>query len=305
MRKLRFALLVAITAIVAKGAVADPLHDAAKAGDVARMTELLDAGADIDSADSFGSPLHWAILNKHDDAAELLISRGAEIDRLTDALGSPLHAAVQRGLLAQVRLLLANGAAVDVRDKDGKTPLHLAAFGGRTEIAQALIEAGADVNAIGSNAHGAAWGEGQFSALHVAEYNNRAEVAELLRASGAKPVQISPPDGLLDAGDPEAGATAIAACGRCHIYTEDQAEPNSPWSGPSLVGVVGRPVASVPDYAYTGGMRSLGGNWTEERLFSFIVHPMLAAPGTRMVFEDVRDPQEIANIIAYLRDGAS
>lgn len=297
-------VLAALSILAAAKGRAEPLHDAAKAGDLAEIARLLDGGAEIDAADAFGAPLHWAILNRRDEAAVLLIERGARLDVLSDALGSPLHAAAQRGLPAQARLLLENGAAADVRDKDGRTPLHFAAFAGRVEIAEALIGAGADVGAVGSNAHGAAWGEGRFTALHLAEYNKRAEVAELLRAAGAGPVETPPPEGLLEAGDAAAGAEAIGACARCHVLAEGQSEPNTPWAGPTLAGVVGRPVGSVEGYEYTDGLAAMGGTWTEERLFGFVLHPMLAAPGTRMVFEDVRDPQAVADIIAFLRDGA-
>ena len=48
-------------------------------------------------------------------------------------------------------------------------------------------------------------------------------------------------------------------------------------------------------------MKRMGGEWTEPRLYSFIRHPMLTAPGTKMVFERVTDAQGIADLIAYLR----
>jgi len=45
-----------------------------------------------------------------------------------------------------VRALLAQGAGVTARDSNGRTALIAAAYGAHLEIAQALIDAGADVN---------------------------------------------------------------------------------------------------------------------------------------------------------------
>ncbi|GGE61438.1 ankyrin repeat domain-containing protein [Actibacterium pelagium] len=286
-------------------AYADPLHDAAKTGDMANATVLLENGADINAADSFGTPLHWAILNKHDAVAELLIAEGADINRLTDALGSPLHATAQRGLPEQTRLLVSKGADVDVRDKDGKTPLHIAAYSGRTEVASVLIEVGADVNSVAFNAHGSAWGEGEFTALHIAKYRRHTDIADLLRDAGAGPRVTPPPEGVIASGDPIAGAEIAIKCGRCHMLTEGQPDPSHPNPGPPLMGVIGRAIASFPDFEYTTSLSAMGGEWTEERLYGFIRHPMTTAPGTRMVFEEARTPQDVADVIAFLRRQAN
>ncbi len=89
-----------------------------------------------------------------------------------------LMAAVVAGDLAGVRRELANGAEVDARYpmvnsfNDGHTPLLVACREGHVEIARALLEAGADVNAV----------EPVFGAvpLHKAVYNGRVDITELL-----------------------------------------------------------------------------------------------------------------------------
>jgi cytochrome c len=48
-------------------------------------------------------------------------------------------------------------------------------------------------------------------------------------------------------------------------------------------------------------MRSKGGNWEYDELFYFLKSPKKAIPGTRMGFAGFNKPQDIANIIAYLR----
>ena len=69
------------------------------------------------------------------------------------AYASPLHAAVQAQDIATVRGLTASPDAarsqeiLEARDAQGRTPLLLATALDRVAIAQALIDAGADVNA--------------------------------------------------------------------------------------------------------------------------------------------------------------
>lgn len=55
--------------------------------------------------------------------------------------------AVEAGDLPRVQMLLASGADCDARNADGSTALTLAAHTDRPDIVDALIKAGADVNA--------------------------------------------------------------------------------------------------------------------------------------------------------------
>jgi len=59
---MRTLLIVAITSLAFIGtALAGPIHDAAKAGDVAKVRQLLANGAKVDARDEDGyTPLHWA-----------------------------------------------------------------------------------------------------------------------------------------------------------------------------------------------------------------------------------------------------
>jgi ankyrin repeat protein len=66
----------------------------------------------------------------------------------TPAFCGPIHDAARRGDVKKVKELLASDPKlVSDRDKNGDSPLHVAALHGQLEVAQALIDAGADVNA--------------------------------------------------------------------------------------------------------------------------------------------------------------
>ncbi len=68
---------VAMLLIGAWAALAGPLHDAVKDGDLARLKELIAAGEDLTAQDKFvGTALHWAALKENVDAARLLIDAG-------------------------------------------------------------------------------------------------------------------------------------------------------------------------------------------------------------------------------------
>lgn len=75
----------------------------------------------------------------------------------------------------------------------------------------------------------------------------------------------------------DAVRTAISACTQCHPYT-----PEPGRAAPYLVGVYNRRVASVEFPMYSGGLRALGGRWTEDRLAGFLADTQRVAPGSSM-----------------------
>ncbi len=102
------------------------------------------------------------------------------------------------------------------------------------------------------------------------------------------------------AGDAEAGRAVFRKCAACH--TTDPVNR----VGPSLAGIVGRPVASFPDYSYSSAMFAFGNDrvWDEALLADYLAAPRAMVPGTAMAFAGLKRPQDIADIIAFLK-GAS
>lgn len=100
-----------------------------------------------------------------------------------------LFKAVKAGNLEAVRALLAHDpSSVDARDKDDSTPLHWAAWKGHAPIVEALLDAGAAIDAENQNGH---WGS---TPLHAAAHGNQRAAAELLIQRGAN-VNARRPDG--------------------------------------------------------------------------------------------------------------
>ena len=104
------------------------------------------------------------------------------------------------------------------------------------------------------------------------------------------------------AGDAKLGAVVFKKCMTCHTATEAVNKV-----GPSLMGVVGRPVASVADYEYSPAMKAFGAGkvWDEAELTAYLPKPQALVKGTKMAFAGLAKPEDIDNVIAYLKDPAS
>ena len=88
-------------------------------------------------------------------------------------------------------------------------------------------------------------------------------------------------------------------CSVCHTLTPDDANR----AGPTLHGLFGRPVASLPGYPYSDAMRSLDILWTEETVGAlFDEGPDTYTPGSKMPMQRITDRTERDALIAYLRE---
>uniref|UniRef100_A0A7N8XUP8 Euchromatic histone-lysine N-methyltransferase 1a n=1 Tax=Mastacembelus armatus TaxID=205130 RepID=A0A7N8XUP8_9TELE len=188
-----------------------PLHAAAAEGHQEICHMLVQAGANLDMFDEEQrTPLMAACENNHLDTVKYLIRAGAAINH-KDIMGfTCLHLAAKLGhyeivhhLLSKaskyincqddggwtpitwaieykhkelVHLLLAKGADVNIRDKEENVCLHWAALSGCDDIAQSLLEARCDLNAV--NIHG-------DLPLHIASRENHLECVMLFLSRGA------------------------------------------------------------------------------------------------------------------------
>lgn len=295
-------LLALFGLTIAIPASAGLLGDAAKSGDAALVESLLNDGADVNEADSLGTPLHFAALNGHEDVVTLLSLRGADLGAMSDLLGTPLHAAVTRSRLGAAAALLTRGADVDARDRDNRTPLHIATKNGSVELVKLLIEAGADVNLSRVGQGDNRYKLGEQTALHVALQEKHLEVAELLRSAGATAMPVQSAAEVLSAANVERGRELVATyCKTCHAVEAGDPPPAAIDRGPPIIGIYGQSVAQDAAFEYSQALKEFGGEWTDDRLYSFILRPMLTVPGTLMGHQLVKKPDEIADITAFLK----
>jgi cytochrome c len=71
--------------------------------------------------------------------------------------------------------------------------------------------------------------------------------------------------------------------------------------GPQLNGVFGRKAGSTADYRYSDAMKTSNVVWSDATLGAFVQSPGKVVPGTKMRFWGMSDPQQIADLLAYLR----
>lgn len=91
-----------------------------------------------------------------------------------------------------------------------------------------------------------------------------------------------------------AGKQAFAQCAACH------STDGSNGLGPTLKGIVGRPSASVPGFAYSNAMKRAHLTWTAANLDSYIANPQAVVPGNAMPYAGMSDAAERAALINYL-----
>ncbi|WP_404400022.1 c-type cytochrome [Pelagibacterium halotolerans] len=122
------------------------------------------------------------------------------------------------------------------------------------------------------------------------------------QAAEAEPQAVSIAERLQTA-SADTGANLINRCQSCHDYSAS----NENRTGPGLWNIVGRPIANHEGFAYSDALASLGeagDSWTYENLDAFIESPRNFAPGTKMTFAGLSNPEDRANLIAFLREQA-
>jgi cytochrome c len=98
-------------------------------------------------------------------------------------------------------------------------------------------------------------------------------------------------------GDAEQGAKVFNKCKACHVVDEEKNR-----IGPHLVGIAGRPAASVEGYNYSSAMKESGIVWDDASLDQYLASPKDLVPGTKMAFAGLRKEEEREDIIAYLKE---
>ncbi len=121
------------------------LMDAMQANDVATLRSIIARQPHLVNFrdDQGDSPVLRAIYYGAHDAAQLLISEGAQLN---------VHEAAAVGDVVRVQdALSADPTALNSLSHDGWTPLHLASFFGHEDVARLLISRGADIHAVSTN----------------------------------------------------------------------------------------------------------------------------------------------------------
>lgn len=98
-------------------------------------------------------------------------------------------------------------------------------------------------------------------------------------------------------GDPAAGERVFQQCRACHQIGETARNA----VGPRLNGLFGRHSGSVEGYSYSDANKNSGIVWDEAVFTEYIKSPRTKIPRTKMIFAGLKSDQQIADLIAYLK----
>jgi cytochrome c len=101
--------------------------------------------------------------------------------------------------------------------------------------------------------------------------------------------------------DAAKGEAVFKKCAACH--NADQGGAHA--LGPNVFGIMGAPVAAKPGYAYSDALKSKGGTWDWETMSAWLANPKKFAQGTKMTFAGLGNPQDRADLMAWLNTKGS
>lgn len=110
-------------------------------------------------------------------------------------------------------------------------------------------------------------------------------------------VAMRGPDNILAAFEGDRGAEVYRACVACHTLSPDEGNR----AGPTLHGVFGRRIATLPGYQFSDALKKMDIVWTPETVSKlFEVGPMIYTPGTKMPEQKVTSEEDRKALIEFL-----
>ncbi len=108
-------------------------------------------------------------------------------------------------------------------------------------------------------------------------------------AAAEKPIDFS-------VADATKGEQVFKKCAACH--NAEKGGPNA--LGPNLWATLGKPHAHVAGFAYSDALKGKPGNWDFASMSEWLASPKKYVPGTKMTFAGLSNPEDRANVIAFL-----
>ena len=110
-------------------------------------------------------------------------------------------------------------------------------------------------------------------------------------AAAAEPIEV-----YLAKADLAKGESVFNKCTACH--TVAKGAPNQ--LGPNLWNVVGEQIGKGHGFPFSPALAEKGGTWDWKNLSDWLANPRGFAPGTKMTFAGLSNPQDRADVIAFL-----
>lgn len=106
---------------------------------------------------------------------------------------------------------------------------------------------------------------------------------------------------LLAQADAEKGKKVSKKCISCHSFEQDGEHK----VGPNLWAILGGGKAKKSGFAYSNAFTALEGSWDVDGMYAFLNNPKAYVKGTKMSFAGLKKPQQVADMIAYMKQQGS
>jgi cytochrome c len=110
-------------------------------------------------------------------------------------------------------------------------------------------------------------------------------------------VAVGAPEDPLAAYAGEQGAEVFRACVACHTLSPDEGNK----AGPTLYGIFGRRIATLPGYNFSPALKKLDIVWTPETVSKlFEIGPEHYTPGTKMPEQTIGSAEDRKALVEFL-----
>ena len=177
MLKRTFLIVISVSLLIAAGASAGDIIEAAKKGDFDAVRSIITANPEaVNAVDKDGcTALHYAAVEAYWDVFRLLLENNADVNTRNRINATPLHYACHHDRPDMIKLLIVRGADLNPQNIWGMSPLHTAVFRDCPRVAELLIDSGIDTTLVSK--------EG-WSALHYATLSGHRHCYDLLVKRG-------------------------------------------------------------------------------------------------------------------------
>ena len=104
------------------------------------------------------------------------------------------------------------------------------------------------------------------------------------------------------AADLKKGKKVFNKCKACHTLVE-----NKHRIGPSLHGIYGRKAGVASKYKFSRAMKKAGNSglvWDDKSLAKYLSKPRSFIKGTKMAFAGIKKPEDMENLLAFLKEAS-